>query len=63
MQHHSLIPAASRRGFLKHAGLGCGSIALTSFLHQQGIVQAEEAEASNNPLAVRQPHFAAKAKA
>ena len=49
-----------RRRFLERAGLGCGSLALTSLLQDQGVVAGES---SNNPLAVREAHYAAKAKA
>lgn len=60
MENHSLLTHSSRRGFLKRAGLGCGSLALTSLLHQEGIIKAAE---SNNPLAAKNPHFNPKAKA
>ncbi|MFT5525596.1 MAG: hypothetical protein ACI9HK_003566, partial [Pirellulaceae bacterium] len=58
MENHSLLTHSSRRGFLKRAGLGCGSLALTSLLHQEGIIKAAE---SNNPLAAKNPHFNPKA--
>src|SRR5438046_2180327 len=45
----------SRRHFLQRAGLGCGSLALTSLLHQEGLLGAD-------PLAPKQTHFPAKAK-
>lgn len=51
--------AHSRRDFLQNAGLGFGSLALTSMLQDAGVVAAE----SSNPLAARQSHFAGKAKA
>jgi hypothetical protein len=51
----------SRRNFLEKAGLGCGSLALTSLLHQQGIISA--APKPQNPLASAAPEFAPKAKA
>jgi hypothetical protein len=50
----------SRRSFLQQAGLGFGSVALTSLLHQEGIVAGPPA---NNPLAERASHFSPKAKA
>src|SRR5213592_2683859 len=49
-QPRLLLP--SRRRFLQQAGLGCGSLALTALLHQEGLLAAE----------ARQPHFAPKAK-
>ncbi|MFY9256798.1 MAG: DUF1501 domain-containing protein, partial [Fuerstiella sp.] len=51
----------SRRKFLQQAGLGCGSLALTNLLHQEGIVAADRQ--SNNPLAMRPAPGKAKAKA
>lgn len=51
-------PFLSRRRFLHQAGLGCGSLALASLLHQEGFA----APSTANPLATRAPHFAAKAK-
>ena len=50
----------SRRRFLERVGLGCGSLALTSLLAQNGVVAAPS---SNNPLAPNPSHYAAKAKA
>src|SRR6202162_2532004 len=43
----------SRRRFLQEAGLGFGSLALASLLHQ---------EAGGNPLDTRPPHFPGKVK-
>ncbi len=37
MSHIMKMSSNSRRHFLQHAGLGCGSLALTNLLHQQGI--------------------------
>jgi hypothetical protein len=54
------ISSTNRREFLERAGLGCGSLALTSLLHQEGLIAADSE--SNNPLAPRQPHFEPKAK-
>lgn len=50
----------SRRSFLEKAGLGCGSLALTSLLHQEGLVAAGKPK---NPLASAAPEFTPKAKA
>lgn len=58
----------SRREMLRRAGLGFGSWALLDLLTQDGFAAGKrEAEAlvpglAPNPLAPRQPHFAAKAK-
>src|SRR3989440_3408674 len=46
------LPA--RRQFLQQVGLGCGSLALTALLHQEGLLGAAE---------TRRTHFPAKAKA
>ncbi|MFP6614694.1 MAG: DUF1501 domain-containing protein [Pirellulales bacterium] len=59
--HRDIISSLSRRQFLNRAGLGCGSLALTSLLHQQGVV-ADEAKVTN-PLAARPSHFEPRAKA
>lgn len=61
MQHHRINPAATRREFLQKAGLGCGSLALTSLLHDIGVVSAAE-QTTVNPLAARKSHFEPKAK-
>jgi hypothetical protein len=47
----------SRRHFLERVGLGCGSLALTALMHQEGLLAAP-----NDPLAPKQTHFPAKAK-
>ena len=60
MQHHLMSSGISRRNFLQRAGLGCGSLALTELLHQQGILAAP---ASRNPLAGQASHFAPRARA
>jgi hypothetical protein len=60
MQHLPCSHAASRRDFLRQAGLGFGSVALTGLLHQEGIVAAPT---STNPLAEKPSPFAPKAKA
>ncbi|MCH7726012.1 MAG: DUF1501 domain-containing protein, partial [Planctomycetes bacterium] len=49
----------SRREFLQRVGLGCGSLALTALLQDEGIVAGET---STNPLAAKPSHFDAKAK-
>ncbi|QDU92723.1 DUF1501 domain-containing protein [Lignipirellula cremea] len=52
---------ASRRTFLKHAGLGCGSLALASLLQQEGLLSSAEA-AAPRLMQPRAPHFAPRAK-
>ncbi len=47
--------ALARRWFLKECGVGLGAAALTA-------LAADDAKASADPLAVKAPHFAAKAK-
>ncbi len=51
----------SRRMFLKHAGLGCGTLALTNMLSEQGLLSTAEAKPARL-MQPRQPHFAPKAK-
>ena len=51
----------SRRAFLKNAGLGCGSLALTGLLGEQGRLSAA-ATPSKGSAQTRAPHFAPKAK-
>lgn len=61
MQHHLIGPPATRRKFLERAGLGCGSLALTNLLLQEGIVSGQASE--SNPLAERRAHYTPRAKA
>lgn len=61
MQHHLIGPPATRRKFLERAGLGCGSLALTNLLLQEGIVSGQSPE--SNPLAERRAHYTPRAKA
>lgn len=49
----------TRRDMLKRSGGGFASIALTAMLGSQALTSAS---ASDNPLVVKQPHFAPKAK-
>src|SRR3954470_25061825 len=49
---------SSRRQMLRQAGAGFGSLALTTLLANE----ATAASAATNPLAVRTPHFPARAK-
>jgi hypothetical protein len=53
-----ILQLPSRRRFLRQVGLGCGSLALTSLLHQEGLLAAPQA--GPNPLAERAPHFPPK---
>jgi hypothetical protein len=53
----------SRRAFLKNAGLGCGALALTSLLNDEGLLSPANAAGPPRLMQTRQPHFAAKAKA
>ncbi len=62
LQSHILARnTSSRRDFLQKAGLGCGSLALTSLLHQEGLLAADSKP--SNPLAEKPSQFAPKAKA
>src|SRR5215471_10400059 len=55
----------SRREFLQRAGGGFGLLALAGLLEQEGLLApaAHAADATVNPLAPKEPHFPAKAKA
>ena len=53
--------AQTRRHFFQQCGLGLGSMALGSLLGGQ-LAQAAVADRTQNPLAVRAPHFPPKAK-
>ena len=57
----NLQPARSRRELLKLAGGGIGMLALNSILREQGL--AANSDLGPNPMASRQPHFPARAKA
>lgn len=53
----------SRRDFLRRAGNGFGLLALSGLLQQQGMLAQAAPVSAVNPLAPRQPHFPARAKA
>ena len=52
----------SRRDFLWHVGGGLGGVAFASMLSRDGLLAAEPGS-SQNPLAMKPPHFPPKAKA
>jgi hypothetical protein len=54
------IVTITRRDFLATAASGLGAAALGSLLRADGLLAAEQAQ--GNPLALRPPHFAPKAK-
>src|SRR5262245_8728878 len=54
---HSFTPVLTRRDMLRASSAGFGSLALAGLLAEQ-----TTAEASNNPLAPKAPHFPAKAR-
>src|SRR5574337_550495 len=61
-----MLRAVTRRHFFRQAGFGIGSAALTALLNRDlfaaGLPGADSAINAANPLAVRPPHFPAKAK-
>lgn len=59
MNLHSL----ARRDFLATSASGLGGLALAHLLHQDGLLATPEHSGFTNPLAPRNPHFEAKAKA
>ena len=58
---HPDLRFLTRRQFFSRCGLGLGGIALASLLKEQELFAANAA-ASLNPMAVKPPHFPAKAK-
>jgi len=53
----------NRREFLSRAGAGFGTLGLASLLAEDGkLAAADGANGSLNPLAVKSPHFAPRAK-
>ena len=54
----SELALPARRRFLQQAGLGFGSVALASLLHNETAAAPTEAD----PLALREPHFPGKVK-
>jgi hypothetical protein len=52
----------TRRHFFKECGVGLGKMALASLLAREMVPRTFAAGALDNPLAVRPPHFPAKAK-
>ena len=52
----------SRRWFFRECGVGLGAIALASLLDQDKLFAAAAAPKGVDPLAVRPPHFAGRAK-
>ena len=53
----------SRRDFLKKAGLGCGSLALTSLLKEEGLLSPTSAAPAPRLMQPRLSHYAPRAKA
>ncbi len=59
--HHENCSCLSRRSLLKATALGFGNLALASLLSEQGRAAASDNRA-RDPLAVRKPHFAPRAR-
>ena len=55
--------SSSRRDFLTRAGLGCGSLALTSLLHDEGLLSQAAAAPPPTTVPAAVQHFAPTAKA
>ena len=62
MREDDVLKAATRRHFFKRGGLGIGGIALASLLNEKAFQTAAQAGDTPDPLAVRKPHFAPKAR-
>jgi len=58
----NLSPSISRRRLLQSSATGFGMLALADLLARESPVAAEEKSANTNPLAVRAPHHAPRAK-
>jgi hypothetical protein len=58
MNQHDSAPHVSRRTILKRSAVGFGSLALASMIADESSAQVS----SDNPLAPKLPHFAARAK-
>ncbi|MFG0333007.1 MAG: DUF1501 domain-containing protein [Maioricimonas sp. JB049] len=56
-------PAVARRHFFRECGVGVGKIALASLLSGAATRGAAASTLPDEPMAVRQPHYPAKAKA
>jgi len=57
--HLPRLPFPSRRRFLQQLGMGCGSLALATLLHEEGLLAAPE---QPQPMNARGPHFPARAR-
>src|SRR5947208_1083523 len=60
--HWQRLQAQTRRQFLKDSHAGLGALALATLMGTSGRAAAPVAASADNPMAVRPPHFAAKAK-
>src|SRR6516225_100943 len=61
--HWQRLQAQTRRQFLKDSQTGLGALALATLLGRTGhALAAAPSNAVDNPMAVRPPNFAAKAK-
>ena len=58
----NLSPSISRRRLLQSSATGFGMLALADLLARESPVAAEEKSVDTNPLAVRKPHHAPRAK-
>ncbi|MCA9017274.1 MAG: DUF1501 domain-containing protein, partial [Planctomycetaceae bacterium] len=61
LQQDGAFDFQARRSFLKNAGLGFGSLALTGLLQEQGVLSSANA-ADDSGLQTKPPHFVPKAK-
>ncbi len=61
-KENELLKAATRRQFFSRCGLGVGSMALASLAKQDALRASISEDATDNPIAAKQPHFLPKAK-
>ena len=62
MRHLDPSAALSRRSLLRASACGFGALALNALLQQQAAADQSSGGGGKSPLAVRQPHFPARAK-
>ncbi len=60
---YPLSTPLNRRELLQRCGMGLGSLGLISLLNQEGLLAGERNSSGVKPLAPKNPHFQAKAKA
>ncbi len=60
--HHEYLKYQTRRQFFRDCSVGLGTLGLASLLNPDLLASASGEKQSEDPLAAKKPHFAAKAK-